>query len=215
MATGTLNNTKRVLQSYLSFQYLDMEPRPLVYVNRITNLSDARYCAGMGVDLLGFVVDPSDPDYVSPETYQQLVGWLSGPERVAEVRSAPFNEALLREQYAPQYVHIDSQHLSEWPVTETKLIVEIPAGALSSVRPQLERRGDVAFVLVPDLDDRLPAETTTDIPVLTGILPSHGHSLTHLERTGAAGIVLQGSREAAPGLKDYDHLSQVLEELNG
>lgn len=192
-----------------------MEPRPLVYVNRITNLSDARYCAGMGVDLLGFVIDPSDPDYVSPETYQQLVGWLSGPERVAEVGSAPFNQELLREQYAPQYVHIASHRLAQWPVTDTKLIVEIPPEALSSMRAQLENRSDVAFVLVPGLDDRLPSETATDIPVLTGILPSQGHSLTHLARTGAAGIVLHGSREAAPGLKDYDHLSQVLEELNG
>lgn len=193
-----------------------MEPRrPLVYVSRITNLSDARYCAGMGVDLLGFVIDPADPDYVSPETYQQLVGWLSGPERVAEVGSAAFNEVLLREQYAPQYVHIASHRLSQWPVSDTKLIVEVPAEALPSLRKQLEGRGDVAFLLVPGLDTPLPAETATGIPVLTGILPSQGHSLTHLARTGAAGIVLQGSREAAPGLKDYDHLSQVLEELNG
>jgi phosphoribosylanthranilate isomerase len=215
MTAGTLNNTKRVLQSYLSFEYLDMEPRPLVYVSRITNLSDARYCAGMGVDLLGFVIDPADPDYVSPETYQQLVGWLSGPERVAEVGSASFNEEQLREQYAPQYVHVASHRLSQWPVTDIKLIVEAPADALSSLRSQLEDRGDVAYVIVPGLEAQLPARVATSIPVLTGILPSQGHSLTHLARTGAAGIVLQGSRETAPGLKDYDHLSQVLEELNG
>ena len=65
-----------------------MQPSPIVYVSRITNLSDARYCAGMGAELLGYVIDPSHPDYVSPENYQQMVGWISGPARVLEIVSS-------------------------------------------------------------------------------------------------------------------------------
>lgn len=190
-----------------------MQPRPLVYVSRITNLSDARYCAGMGVDLLGFVIDPADPDYVSPETYQQLIGWLAGPERVVDVGAAPYNESGVREQYAPQYIHVSADRLTDWPVSAAKLIVEISAEDLPLLRQRISGREDVAFLLIPDLFDRVEADV--DIPILTGIRPSHGPPLSHLERTRAAGIVLQGSRESAPGLKDYDHLSQVLEELNG
>ena len=36
-----------------------------------------------------------------------------------------------------------------------------------------------------------------------------------LQRYGAGGFALQGTRELAPGLKDYDHLSRILEELEG
>jgi phosphoribosylanthranilate isomerase len=37
-----------------------------VKVGNVTNLSDARYCAGMGVDLLGFPVDAAQPGPVAP-----------------------------------------------------------------------------------------------------------------------------------------------------
>lgn len=192
-----------------------MQQRPLVYVSRITNLSDARYCAGMGADFLGFVIDPSDPDYVSPESYQQLVGWIAGPERVVELGAAAFQEEAIREQYAPQYLHVAAGRLSDCPVSTWKLIVELPYDSLGQMGSIIQRRPDVAFVLVADLDRRVPPGLLHDLPVLAGMDPLKGPSLAHLEKTGAAGIVLQGSRETAPGLKDYDHLSQVLEELNG
>ena len=192
-----------------------MQQRPLVYVSRITNLSDARYCAGMGVDLLGFVIDPSDPDYVSPETYQQLIGWVAGPERVVEVGLATFDESVLREHYAPQYIHITANRLKDWPQSSAKLIVETPYAWLSELGTQRSGRQDIAFILVPDLDHPVPSNVVTSIPLLTGIRPIQGPARMLLEHTGAAGIALQGSRETAPGLKDYDHLSQVLEELNG
>lgn len=192
-----------------------MQQRPLVYVSRITNLSDARYCAGMGADLLGFVVDPADPDYVSPESYQQMVGWISGPERVVELGAAPFREEIIREQYAPQYLHLSASLLSDCPITALKLIVEVSYDALGKMASIILGRPDIAFVLVTGLSHRLPAEQLQGRPVLVGMDPSGGASRDHLDRTGAAGIVLQGSRETAPGLKDYDHLAQVLEELNG
>jgi phosphoribosylanthranilate isomerase len=214
MTPGSFNDTKQVLQSYLSFEYLAMQQDPLVYVSRITNLSDARYCAGMGVNMLGFMVDTSDPDYVSPETYQQLVGWVTGPERVVEMGAAPFDESLLREQYAPQYLHITSSRLNEWPRTAWKLIVEVSVDSLPGISNQLKSREDIAFILVPDLNSSLSNQPVKSIPLLSGAIPAQGSVLAHLEQTGASGIVLHGSRESAPGLTDYDHLSRVLEELN-
>ena len=192
-----------------------MQQRPLVYVNRITNLSDARYCAGMGADLLGFVVDPADPDYVSPESYQQMVGWISGPERVVELGAAPFREEIIREQYAPQYLHLSASRLSDCPITALKLIVEVSYDALGEMASTILGRSDVAYVLIASLKHRLTADQLRGWPVLVAMDPACGATQDHLDRTGAAGIVLQGSREAAPGLKDYDHLAQVLEELNG
>ncbi|MBL7850801.1 MAG: hypothetical protein JNN04_07865 [Cyclobacteriaceae bacterium] len=192
-----------------------MEQRPLVYVNHITNLSDARYCAGMGVDLLGFNIDPSDPDYVSPETYQQLVGWVSGPERVVVAGSVPFNDKRMVEDYAPQYVHLHGAQLNNWPATSLKLIVEIPAESLADFRQQLEARTDIAFLVVPNLKEPITPALTGGIPVLAGLEPSARISLAQLEKAGVAGIVLQGTKESSPGLKDYDHLSQVLEDLIG
>ena len=45
-----------------------------VMVRGINNLSDARYCAGMGADCLTFRLDPSWADHLTPEAVQELGG---------------------------------------------------------------------------------------------------------------------------------------------
>lgn len=188
-----------------------MQTRPLVYVSRITNLSDARYCAGMGADLLGFVLDPSDPDYVSPESYHQLIGWISGPARVAELGNAAVRPEEFRTQYAPEYLHVTSSRLSDLPVGAFQLIVELSLDELA----HLPSRPDIAHVLLTDLAKNPAPALPAGLSVLAAGYPDAGPVVAYLARAGASGIALQGSRESAPGLKDYDHLSRVLEELNG
>ena len=188
-----------------------MQSRPLVYVSRITNLSDARYCAGMGADLLGFVVDPSDPDYVSPESYHQLIGWISGPARVAELGKAAVQADALRAEYAPEYLHATVSRLSDLPIGAFQLIVELSLEELAN----LPSRPDIAHVLVTNLAKHPALPVPAGLSVLAAGYPESGPVVAYLARAGASGIALQGSRESAPGLKDYDHLSRVLEELNG
>ncbi|MFM1835376.1 MAG: hypothetical protein RJA04_63, partial [Bacteroidota bacterium] len=47
--------------------------KTLVKVSAITNLSDARYCAGMGVDLLGFPLGK-----ISIDQFTEIRNWLAG-----------------------------------------------------------------------------------------------------------------------------------------
>jgi phosphoribosylanthranilate isomerase len=191
-----------------------MQRKPLVYVSRITNLSDARYCAGMGVDLLGFVIDPADPDYVSPEVYQQLVGWISGPARVIQIGSAVHDLARLTQLYAPEFLHVDWHRLTEIPEGPVRLIAEVTAEDMNKSTPVIRIRKDVAHLLVTgSLAEHGPIPH--DISILSGAYDGHGTVRDFLKYSGAAGVALRGSKEAIPGLKDYDHLSQVLEELNG
>ena len=55
-----------------------------VKINRITNLTDARYCSGMYVDVLGFSLEEGSPHYVSPSQFQEITGWISGADYAAE-----------------------------------------------------------------------------------------------------------------------------------
>ena len=61
-----------------------MALKTFVKISAINNLSDARYCAGMGVDMLGFALEPTNPDSISPEKYTEIIGWLSGVKFVGE-----------------------------------------------------------------------------------------------------------------------------------
>ena len=62
--------------------------RTTVIVNEINNLSDARYCAGMGVDYLGFSLESTDPGYVDPERFKEITSWVSGPEYLGEFKNS-------------------------------------------------------------------------------------------------------------------------------
>ena len=47
-------------------------------------MSDARYCSGMGVDLLGFALNQDKEDAVSAELILEISGWVSGVKFVGE-----------------------------------------------------------------------------------------------------------------------------------
>ncbi len=53
-----------------------------VIVNGVNNLSDARYCAGMGVDMIGFNLDESQPGFMPAADLQDIAGWVAGVKLV-------------------------------------------------------------------------------------------------------------------------------------
>lgn len=64
----------------------------------ITNLADARYCAGAGADYLGFIQSESSPRYVNPELAGQIIEWVAGIQTVGVFVDA-----------APEYVNATAE----------------------------------------------------------------------------------------------------------
>lgn len=65
-----------------------MALKTFVKISTVNNLSDARYCAGMYVNLMGFNLEEGNKDYMAPEKYQELTDWLSGLEYVGSLISS-------------------------------------------------------------------------------------------------------------------------------
>src|SRR5688572_29817671 len=65
-----------------------MALKTTVLVNGINNLSDARYCAGMGADMMGFNLDESHADHLTEDAFKEITGWVSGIELVGEFDEA-------------------------------------------------------------------------------------------------------------------------------
>ncbi len=61
-----------------------MALKTIVKITGVTTLGDARYCAGMGVDMIGFVLDADAPDYVDPAKAANIRSWLAGVQIVGE-----------------------------------------------------------------------------------------------------------------------------------
>ncbi|WP_373398249.1 hypothetical protein V8V91_00290 [Algoriphagus halophilus] len=71
-----------------------MALRTFVKISGITNLSDARYCAGMYVNLIGFSLEEGTEKFVNPAQYKEITGWLSGLEFVGEFDTLSANDVL-------------------------------------------------------------------------------------------------------------------------
>ena len=62
---------------------------PKLKVCGITELEDARYCAGAGVDYLGFVQHAESPRHVTPARAAEIIEWVHGPQPVGVFVNAP------------------------------------------------------------------------------------------------------------------------------
>jgi phosphoribosylanthranilate isomerase len=186
-----------------------MPLKTLVKVGCITNLSDARYCAGMGVDMLGFRVIEGSENYVSPTFYQELRGWISGPKVVVELYGLNSSEqaAKIIEGYAPDYAELSFTEFKKFGSLFTlPLIVYLTKQELTAANAH---HPEVAFWIT----EQLPDGVKISQPVLLEI--SNKEGLTDkINVPGLSGIALKGSSEIRPGFKNYDELADVLEMLD-
>lgn len=203
-----------------------MALQTIVKISNVTNLSDARYCAGMGVDLLGFSMDSTSPDYIDPARFSEIRGWVAGVHIVGETSSVdPEQIEQLLTDYQPDVLQVDEAALLPYLSTMGKpLMLRVDLAGMS-----LEQLDAVAGTALPGidylllesqsvihLDDELKAALTQIAgrhPVLLGIGFEATSIQTVLAELPVAGIALTGGNEERPGSRDFGALMDILEVL--
>ena len=191
--------------------------KTLVKVGEVSNLSDARYCAGMGVELIGFNLDKSSANYVSVETFTAITGWIEGVQFVAEFENSSLNEINeMMNEYEVSFLQVNSTALVDELIaanTDKKIILKLSSSS-TTFNQTIEAYSDkVSYFLTEATDDKLPELQTYGAPILIGSGVSV-ESLEHiLSVMHPAGIALKGSPEIRPGYKDFDELADILEAL--
>ncbi len=197
-----------------------MSLKTLVKVSNITNLSDARYCAGMGVEMIGFVMDKFSADYTSPEKMKEIKAWVAGVQIVGETQSADYEEVkALVEAYEIDILQISEAGLLPQIADLGKPIILKLEFESAYLEDYLERYSQfVEFFLVDggdfsDFTRYTLKEYSFNYPIVLdfGITAENINEL--LEEMQIKGIALKGSSEIRPGYKDYDELSEILEVL--
>lgn len=197
-----------------------MSLKTLVKVSNITNLSDARYCAGMGVEMIGFVMDKFSADYTSPEKLKEIKSWVAGVQVVGETQSADYEEIkALVEAYEIDVLQISEAGLLPQIADLRKPIILKLEFESAYLEDYLERYSQfVEFFLVDggdfsDFARYTLKEYSFNYPIVLdfGITAENVNEL--LEEMQIKGIALKGSNEIRPGYKDYDELSEILEVL--
>ncbi|MGB3852568.1 MAG: phosphoribosylanthranilate isomerase [Tunicatimonas sp.] len=199
-----------------------------VKVGGVTNLSDARYCAGMGVHVLGFSLEETQPSYVSPEKYVAITEWLAGVQFAAEFDT--YSPEQIKETL-PAYPRVDflqtsqPQHTKALQALGKPLIVRLDAQqydedmvALADIMRGCRNRA--AYFLVehssltprPGLMNDLMA-LANQYPVLLGFALQPDQLPTLIQEHPLAGIALRGSEEVKPGYQNFDQLASILEAI--
>jgi phosphoribosylanthranilate isomerase len=180
-----------------------------VKVGSITNLSDARYCAGMNVPMLGFVTVPSRQNFIPPSQFQDIRGWISGPSIVAEAYGILSTKEYrdLLEAYRPDYIELST---AEIPYVDdaTPLILTVSNNDDLAKAKSVK---NVAYFLAKESWVVAIQQIMPEAHVLVAI--EKADQVNHFINDTMMGIALTGSLEISPGLKDYDHLAEVLESL--
>ncbi len=192
-----------------------MALKTFVKVGNVSNLSDARYCAGMEVDLLGFRFDQNGG--TEPETFNEIRGWLSGVRYVAEFDTSSPNVILeVLSRCEVDFVQINNTDWIDELTSVSKLILEVTMDGLKALPAQLP----LAYVVVRGDKEELTSQEKElirkmskryKILLATGFSPENVEAL--LDELEIEGIAMRGSEEIRPGYKDYDELADILEIL--
>ncbi|MGL1885206.1 MAG: hypothetical protein OCD76_01730 [Reichenbachiella sp.] len=203
-----------------------MNLKTFVKVGTVSNLSDARYCAGFGVDMIGFNLDTKKEDAISVKTAKEIMGWIAGTEFLIEYGNLSLDEiksiqteldiktaqtegietanSLVKEGIRVffQYDVTTQDHLDELKDVIGSLNTDITEILVNCNNAELFAQLDQILL---ELGDR---------QVIKGYNIDADTVLQVINDSNIKGIALTGSHEDKPGFKDYDELADILELLD-
>ncbi len=197
--------------------------KTIVKVSDVSNLSDARYCAGMGVEYIGFSMDT-----LPFEKYKEMRGWLAGVQVVGETKCTDLAAIQsLVAVYLPEVLEVDLSSgatlLDLAALQRLALPIIAKVDFATANLPALFQTTAAYveyFVLynseATDLDESVLALLETwsaQYPILLGFGIEAEEVAGILDNTALKGIALRGGEEIRPGFADMSHLMDVLEAI--
>lgn len=201
-----------------------MSLKTVVKINRITNLTDARYCSGMHVDLLGFSLESTSPNFVSGSQFKEITGWIAGIAYAAEFSQSTAAEIIALLPSYSGISYIESEHLDTLLALKDLglgLIYKVSIEQLLLL-PELKKllNGQEITLHLTSSQETITIENYTLIKKLSsfskvligfGVQADSASQLSVLP--GVYGLALDGGDEIKPGLRDFDQLADILESL--
>lgn len=201
-----------------------MALKTFVMVSNISGLSDARYCAGMGVQVLGFDLDGSGA--IPLQQLSDITEWIAGVDLCGRFVESNAQDVLHTVSEATlSYLQVDDPDLAAGlqHIDHRKQLVYTIASAneISDMEAFFRDNSDLvdSFVLECDQSDLMEEakgeaiRLSAEYPLILGF----GFDATTvndlIDNTRIKGIALKGSEETQPGFKDYGEIMDILEAI--
>ena len=180
-----------------------------VLLSAITNLSDARFAAGMGVEYLSFNMNETHEDFIGLNDFTAITAWLHGPKFVGEFQKGTSIDEILAK--------VKEFELENVLVRDAALILALKAQGLfviqleEGVHSVPEKVGDILVLELANGVDALSIEAPDDTFLGTGVSPKNANEV--LDNSSFTGIALKGSEEIRTGFVDLDEMAEILETI--
>lgn len=201
----------------------------LLKASSITNLSDARYFASYGINMIGFCFDPQSADFMNPFKVKEISGWIEGPKIVGEFKNLSveaINETIISQNLHYAQINLADISPEHAPINSVPLIVEIAVVAetnFNEVAIQLEKKFcNEDFVLLnltalSSLHETALNNFVKNIcsryPTLLDYNFSSENVSAIVQQFNPTGICLHGSHEEKTGTKSFEALDALMSAI--
>ncbi len=185
-------------------------------ISSVTNLSDARFATGMGVDFIGFNIDKNANDAISLTDFTAITAWLEGPIMVGETSKITSKEKALKLAEAFELSHMISD-------SEEQIEVFKSAGMTTFLRTEIISIGELENITT--VADHIIVETAQDFsiedfnnldlqkPIFIANSFDAQNINDWIAQTKITGIGLRGSEQIRTGFVDLDEMADILEAI--
>ena len=186
-----------------------------VAVTQVSNLHDARYCAGMGVDWVSFPI--TGERAVSPQDFEEITGWITGPKLLAEADDAEAELAAYQfDGLLTSHVELVQRFTGQVPILFKLNIDEKSPSEIAEALEELNGKAEVIILQssypFDEQDQDGLREYCQKYPILLS-LPFNPENAEEALKLQPLGLSLKGSQEIKVGFNDFDGLADVIEAL--
>jgi len=193
----------------------------------MTNLADARYCAALGADYLGFIQYPASPRYVHPTLAQEIIEWVEGPQSVGVfVNENPDAVNQIASDAGFDLVQLHGDETPEYCRQIEKPVIKAIRVKSSHTADQLRRtmegyRSSVSLFLLDSFVLGLPGGTgrispwrtaaavSGDYPVILAGGLGADNVVEAVETVRPVGIDVASGVEKTPGRKNFEAVDRL------
>jgi len=191
--------------------------RPFIFADQLTNLTDARYFAAMGIDYISFNLSPSQPGFVSAGFVKQIGDWLSGPEIIGNFNAFEKDDFITKmiEECTLKGVCLEAfgEHnfINDFPKfptfirLNTEIARQVNVEENSRIILSFQKLEEAVAIKKEILSEH---QVFLDGPIYPEMIDLALFSNFH-------GIVIKGGEEEKIGYKSFDQLDEIFEKIEG
>jgi phosphoribosylanthranilate isomerase len=185
-----------------------------ILVRNISNLSEARYCAGMLVDFISFELDKNEVNFIDLKKYSEIKGWINGIKLLGNCASLTLNEIkeLIKERDLDGFI-FDYSQIDLIELLDCKIkILQIPINQLFTIHEQINSKIDYLIIYGEkmEIDKDFLREIQLTIPIFLGF----NFENVSFNSENISGFAFNGTIELKPGYSSYNELMDALEFLD-